>query len=246
MAIDSPLVTYIIISYLIAGFVKGLTGLGFSTICVGIMASFVDMTLAIPLVIMPSMASCLLVMLRAAGFAEAVTRFLPMYLASFPGLFLGVWLLVSVDDWQAKAALGVVLLVYGAWGLLNPSVRLSKRSELGIKIPVGFFTGVINGLTGAATMPITAYLLSIDLSSREFVQSINIYFVIANVLLFICFGGTGHITLEVFIFSAIGIIPVAIAVEFGVALRGKIAEEKYRAVVLIVLLGLGLNLLTAV
>ncbi|MCG8529885.1 MAG: hypothetical protein MI749_04390, partial [Desulfovibrionales bacterium] len=59
-------------SFFVAAFLKGLTGLGFSTICISILAVFVDLRLAISLIFLPSLFSNLLVMVEAGHFNHPV------------------------------------------------------------------------------------------------------------------------------------------------------------------------------
>ena len=85
-------------------------GIGFSTSCLPIMALRLDLSVAIPLVIVPSVASNIVVMVQAGRFREAVCRFWPLYVASIPGLIIGLTLLVSIDVEVPKAILGLVLV----------------------------------------------------------------------------------------------------------------------------------------
>ena len=103
---------FILMAYLVAGGIKGLTGIGFSTSCLPIMALRLDLKIAIPLVIVPSIVSNLVVMLQAGRFREALSRFWPLYLASIPGLIIGLTILVTIDVDIAKAILGLVLISY--------------------------------------------------------------------------------------------------------------------------------------
>lgn len=68
------------IAFFIASFLKGLTGLGFSTLCLGFLVVFLDLKLAIPLVVLPSLSSNIMVMVEAGRFLEALKRFWPLYL----------------------------------------------------------------------------------------------------------------------------------------------------------------------
>lgn len=63
---------FICCAFFTASFLKGLTGLGFSTICVAILAVFIDLKLAVPLVFIPSLSSDILVMIDAGRFVELV------------------------------------------------------------------------------------------------------------------------------------------------------------------------------
>ncbi len=242
---DPLLLTYIFLSYLAAGFIKGFSGLGFSTVCVGIMASFLELTTAIPLVVVPSIVSCLLVMIEAGHFRQAFKRFLPMYVATLPGLVCGMWLLVGAEGNLAKAALGIVLVLYGIWGLMNPNFTLSTRTASLMRVPTGFLTGTIHGLTGAAVIPVAPYLLSLGLKNELFIQAVNISFVMSSLVIIAGLGSTGYVSISLLGVSIVGILPVAIAVKLGAGLRKKASDKQFRIAVLVVLVGLGISLVAS-
>ena len=79
-----------LLTFLFAASLKGITGLGFSTLCLPLLSGFMELRLAIPSLLLPSLASNLIVMYQAGGFRRAVRRFWPMYLAALPGLAAGV------------------------------------------------------------------------------------------------------------------------------------------------------------
>ena len=103
---------FIFAAYVVAAGIKGLTGIGFSTSCLPIMALRLDLKVAIPFVIIPSIVSNFAVMAQAGSFREVVKRFWPLYLATLPSLLLGLMILVAIDINLAKAILGVVLIAY--------------------------------------------------------------------------------------------------------------------------------------
>ena len=181
---SAGLLTPLIAAAFISAFLKGITGLGFSTICLGLLASVIDLKLAIPAVLVPSLSSNLLVMLEAGQFRATVRRFWPLYLAALPALISGLSLLVSVDSASARRALGAVLFIYGVWALANAEFSLERRAERWLNVPVGLATGFINGLTGSQVMPVLPYLLSLKLDKNVFVQAINISFTLSSLLAF--------------------------------------------------------------
>jgi uncharacterized membrane protein YfcA len=241
--LDTSLFGYIAFCYLLAGFVKGLSGLGFSAVAIGIMATFLDMTTAIPLVVIPSMATCVQVMREAGHFRETVHRFSALYLFTLPGLLLGMWLLVNSDPYLAKLVLGLVLGVYGVWGLFNPSFRLSAGMARQLRLPTGLMTGTIHGLTGVAVMPVTPYLLSLGLVPNVFIQAVNISFLLSSLVLVIGLQRFGYLGWDVVMVSVAGLLPVMLAVRLGVAARRRLSAAQFRTAILIVLIGLGSNLI---
>ncbi|MEL6748127.1 MAG: TSUP family transporter, partial [Pseudomonadota bacterium] len=115
--VDAPTLLMIAAAYLIAALVKGVTGLGFSSTCLPILVFAVGLKTALPLVIIPSIASNLVVMRQAGDIVGAVRQFWPMLIATVPGLLIGLYFLSAVDAGRLAAALGLVLILYALFTL---------------------------------------------------------------------------------------------------------------------------------
>ncbi len=229
-------------AFFIASFLKGLTGLGFSTLCLGFLAVFMDLKLAIPLVFLPSLSSNIMVMVEAGRFFEALKRFWLLYLSALPGLVLGIWFLGAIQNETPKAILGVVMFLYGIWGLKNGLMRLSKQKEKQLALPVGILSGLVNGATGSQIMPIMPYLISLKLDRDLFVQTINCAFTFNTLIMILGLGKLGLVTKPVMYLSAGGILPVALGIFLGGQIRKRVTEGMYRKMVLVLLIALGINL----
>lgn len=230
-------------AFFLAAFLKGVTGMGFSTICLGLIAAFVDIKLAIPLVIFPSLSSNVLVMMDAGRFVEALKRFWILFLSALPGLALGLILLDSVSNDVARLVLGVVLFAYGLWSLVKAAPALPPRLEPVLNAPVGFVTGVVNGLTGSQVMPVLPYFVALKLDKDLFVQSINISFTASSLVMLLGLSNLGLLSWSIAGVSAIGIPLVAAGIWLGGKIRRRIPDEQFTTVVLVLLMLLGLNLM---
>ena len=216
---DSQVVFVSLLAFFVSAFLKGITGLGFSTICLGLIASFIDLKVAIALVLIPSLSSNVLVMVQARRFGEAMRRFWLLFLSAMPGLAIGLWLLGTVHSTQARAVLGFVLFLYGLWGLSRADVALSRRAERWLTVPVGLTTGVVNGLTGSQVMPVLPYLLALRLHPDLFVQAINVSFTASTLVMFVGLGKLGLLSWPIAVVSAMGIAPVAVGIWLGGRIR---------------------------
>ena len=234
---------FVLAAYVVASGIKGLTGIGFSPSCLPIMALRLDLKIAIPLVIVPSIVSNLVVMLQAGRFREALRRFWPLYVASIPGLLIGLTILVSIDVDIAKAILGLVLISYALWALRNSSFSLSGEWERLLKMPAGFCTGFVNGLTGSQVMPVLPYLLSLDLNKSAFIQAINISFTLSSLVMLVGMNRLGHLSLNTFLTAFGGLVPVLLTVYLAGGLQGRLSGAIHRTLVLTFLLVMGLVLL---
>jgi len=226
-------------AFLLAAFVKGATGLGFSTCALPLLALAIGIREALPLVLAPSIASNLLVIRGAGHFRETVRRFWPLCLAVLPGIALGVALLVWVDPLAAGAALGAVLAGYAAFSLARPPLALPARLERPLQWPVGLLNGAVNGLTGSQVMPLLPYLLALRLDPDRFVQAINCVFTFSSFAMAAGLAEAGLLTERAAVISALGLLPVWLGVSLGTAARRRLPAETFRKTVLLLLMLLG-------
>ncbi|NRB55653.1 MAG: sulfite exporter TauE/SafE family protein [Salinicola sp.] len=235
-------IAIIAFAYLVAAFVKGATGLGFSTSALPILALGLGLKSGMPLVIIPSLVSNLIVMRQAGHFGETLRRFWLMFLATVPGLLLGLAVLDLIDSLVAGAILGVVLIVYGAFTLFRPGRPLSDR--LGRKLaPVsGFLTGLVNGTTGSQVMPILPFLLALRLDPKRFIQAINISFTLSSLIMALGLAKLGLMTADSIWISLAGLVPVYLGTRLGGAVRQRMGAESFRKVVLMMLIVFGVVL----
>ena len=92
-------------------------------------------------------------------------------------------------------------------------------------------------------MPVTPYLLSLNLSTNVFVQAVNISFLLSSVVIVIGLQQLGFLDWKVIGISIAGLIPVMLTVRLGVATRRRLSAGQFRTAILLVLIGLGANLI---
>ena len=231
------------LAFFAAAFLKGITGLGFSTICLPILTTFLDLKTSIPLVIVPSLSSNVLVMVQAGRFGEALRRFWPLYVSAIPGVVLGVSVLTSVKGSLSRAILGGVLFLYALWALRAKDEGLPKHVEAWLTGPVGFITGVVNGVTGSQVMPILPFLLALKLHKDLFVQAINLSFTLSSLIMLALLSRVGLLTVNLVSMAVLGIAPVALGIVLGGRLRRALPEDGFRKAVLVFLLVIGCSLI---
>jgi hypothetical protein len=230
-------------AYFIAAFVKGATGLGFSTSALPILALGIGLKAAMPLVIIPSLVSNSIIMVQAGHFRETVSRFWPMFLATIPGLLIGLAVLEMVDGLMAGAILGLVLMNYGMFTLLRPGRPMSDRVADRIAPISGFATGLVNGITGSQVMPVLPFLLSVRLDPKRFIQAINISFSLSSIVMAFGLSRLGLMTLDSVWISLAGLIPVFLGTKLGGIVRNRMDAATFRKVVLVMLIIFGVMLI---
>lgn len=232
-------------AYFIAALVKGITGVGYSSTCLPILTLAFGLKDALPMVLIPSMASNFVVMTSTPGFVDSVRRFWPMLLSAAVFVFVGLWALTGMRGETAAAVLGVVLVLYVAFALSSSKARLhfTEAQSRRFEPLVGAATGFVNGLTGSQVMPVVPYLLSIqDLPRERFVHASNQSFTLSSVMMFIGLGTHGLMSVPVVVASTFGLILVALGVRIGQRISRYLAPQAFRTAVLIVLATLGISL----
>ncbi len=239
-------VVAILATYVFAATAKGITGMGFSTTCLPILALVVGLKDALPLVIIPSISSNLIVMRQAGRFGETVRRFWLMLLALLPGLAVGLWILSGIDGIQAGAVLGVILLMWCAFSLAKPDLRLPPHLERPLAPVSGILTGLVNGVTGSQVMPAVPFLMMLHMERNLFIQAINCSFTLSSAVMAIGLVHLGLFSSGDLVISALGACLVFWGIRMGEAVRHRLSEKWFRNAVLGMLAAMGLGLILPV
>jgi hypothetical protein len=241
--VETTQLTIVASAFLFAAFVKGVTGLGFSTTALPFLVYALGIKEALPLLIIPSITSNLIVMRDAGQFRSTALRFRWLYLPVVPGIVLGLWFLNWLDPIISSAVLGIALISYCVIAWFQPNFRMGRKISKALEIPVGFTTGLINGLTGSQVMPVLPYLLSLKLERNMFIQAVNVSFTISSLVMAIGLWQLGLMTLESVEVSLLGLVAVLIGVRFGSYVRRWLPPAVFRSAVLTILTVLGVGLI---
>lgn len=236
-------IVVIVLTYLLAAFAKGITGLGFSTTCLPFLAMTVGLKDALSLVIIPSVTANFVVMYGAGHFQQTMQRFWPMLLATVPGLLIGLCILGAADGGKAGAVLGFILIAWCLFSFLKPDFRLRSSLEGPLGVASGFLTGVVNGLTGSQVMPSLPYLMALGLNRKMFVQAMNCSFTLSSLIMALGLQKLGLFSSGAVIVSLIGTLFAFVGLRFGESYRNRLSTEMFRITVLLMLSAMSVSLI---
>ncbi|MEX0998701.1 MAG: sulfite exporter TauE/SafE family protein [Thermodesulfobacteriota bacterium] len=240
---DTHILIIVYATFFAAAFIKGLTGLGFVSLCLPVIALFIKLEEAIPLVVLPSLLSNVIMIYQTGRLKQSLRRFWLLYISALPGIYAGVLILNMVGNYAAKIVLGILSIAYSLLLLLKIDISIPEKNERILSVPVGLTNGFLNGLTGTQIIPMLPYLLSLKLDRNGMINAINLGFTLSIIVLLIIFGKFDLISLETLKYSIVGAIPVAAGIYLGGKLRHKISEERFKLAVLIILIIIGVNLI---
>ena len=147
---QASIIAAMVCSLIVAGFLKGIIGVGMPVVALPLLSLFVDVKSATMLLSMPLIFSNLPQALEGGKTGRCLMQLMPVILGMVPGLFLGVRVLLALDANVAKIIAGLVLMGVGSVTLLAPKLQLQSRFVLPIGIAFGFFGGILGGIAAMA------------------------------------------------------------------------------------------------
>ena len=178
-----PISLFAALTFLLAGLVKGVIGLGLPTIAMGLLAVAMPPADAAALLIVPSLVTNVWQMLAGGHLARIVLRLWSMMLGVCVGTVAGGGLLTSASTHLAAAALGAALALYATLGLLSLRWTVRGGAERWLSPVIGAVTGLITAATGVFVIPAVPYLQAIGLDKEELVQALGLSFTVSTLAL---------------------------------------------------------------
>jgi uncharacterized membrane protein YfcA len=236
---DPVILVVVAATFLLAGTVKGVIGLGLPTISLALLTVALDLHSAMALLLIPSFVTNFW-QGSVGGKAIAIFRRLwPFMLMATVTVWVGALALKNVDLAALSALLGTLLVAYAGLSLAGYSMVLSPRQERWAGPLAGLVNGVLTGMTGSFVVPGVMFLQAIGLPRDMLVQSMGVLFTVSTLALGVALGGNGLLTAELGSLSAAAIVPAVAGMILGRKIRKRLAEQMFRRVFFVSLLLLG-------
>ncbi|AXA55809.1 sulfite exporter TauE/SafE family protein [Pseudomonas thivervalensis] len=232
-------------TFLLAGTIKGVIGLGLPTISMGLLGLAMAPAQAAALLIIPATLTNLWQLAFGGHLQALIRRLWPLVLAIFIGTGLGtLWLGMAGGAWVVRA-LGGALLLYALSGLLLPTLRVGPDAEPWIAPSCGLLTGLITSATGVFVIPAVPYLQALGLSKDELVQALGLSFTVSTLALAAGLLWRGELGGGELSASLLALVPALLGMWLGQWLRQRISAVLFKRVFFIGLGVLGGHLLVS-
>ncbi|MBC3304702.1 sulfite exporter TauE/SafE family protein [Pseudomonas sp. SWRI18] len=241
--IGPALTLLVIVTFLLAGTVKGVIGLGLPTVAMGLLGLAMLPAQAAALLIIPSTVTNLWQLAFGGHLRGLVKRLWPMLLLIFLGTGLGtLWLGMDGGGWVVHA-LGAALLVYALSGLFLPSFRVTPETERWLGPVCGVITGIITSATGVFVIPAVPYLQALGLNRDQLVQALGLSFSVSTLALAAGLAWRGNLGTGEINASLLALVPALLGMWLGQVVRQRISAGLFRRVFFIGMALLGGHLL---
>ena len=236
---DGFLIALVVVAYLLAGFVKGVIGMGLPTVAMGLLAAVISPAQAAAILIAPSLATNVWQMVAGPYLVGLIKRLGGMMIGMFVGAWLGNGMLTGGNAKHAAIGLGIVLIVYALIGLSKVKFSIERRTEIWLGPIVGVLTGIVMSATGVFVIPALPYLQAIGFDKDELVQALGLHFTVSTIALALVLWDGGVINLSLGTLSLLAIVPAVAGMYVGQRVRARISADAFRLFLYIGIMALG-------
>jgi uncharacterized membrane protein YfcA len=236
-------IIFIGLVFLLAGLVKGVTGMGLPTVAVALLTLRMPPLEAAALLIVPSSITNVWQLAAGPALYPLWRRFRLLLFAVCVGTAIAP--LPGGAAWSG-AVLGLALAGYGLLGLTGWRLHVGPRAEWWAGPLAGGATGIMAGMTGVFVMPVAPYLQALDLEKNDLVQAMGMAFTVATLALAVMLACRGEWHAGAAGGSFLALLPAGAGMMIGQWLRDRMQPVLFRRCFFVSLLALGAHQLLRV
>ncbi|MBS5840284.1 MULTISPECIES: sulfite exporter TauE/SafE family protein [Pseudomonas] len=233
----------VMLTFLMAGTVKGMIGLGLPTVAMGMLGLAIAPAQAAALLIIPSIVTNAWQLAAGGQLRALIQRLWPMQLGIVCGTGFGMlWLGIDGGSGVVRA-LGAALLLYALSGLFLPTWQVASAREPWLGPLCGVVTGVITSATGVFVIPAVPYLQALGLGKNQLVQALGLSFGVSTLALAAGLYGRGSLGGGELNASLLALMPAMLGMWIGQLLRQRVSATLFKRVFFVGMALLGAHLL---
>jgi len=225
--------------FLLAGFIKGVIGIGLPTVVMGLLGAVMAPAQAASLLVIPSVATNVWQLAAGPSFLRLVRRLWVLLAGVCIGTWAGAGFLTGGSAEHTRLAMGVVLVLYGCTGFTTIRLTVSAAAARWLSPIVGVITGLLTGATGVSVLPAVPYIQALGLEKEELVQALALSPMVSALALGLSLASGGVLGLAVAVASVLAIVPALAGMYAGQRLRLRVSEAVFRRAFFSGLIALG-------
>ena len=229
----------VIATFLLAGTVKGVIGLGLPTVSLAILTVALDLPSAMALLLVPSFVTNLWQAGVGGNALLLCRRLWPFLLPATLCVWIGAQALLRVELALLSALLGLLLVIYAGVSLAGWRAELGNRQQAWAGPVTGLVNGLLTGMTGSFVVPGVIYLNAIGLDREQLIQAMGILFTLSTLALAVSLQHYDLLNGAQLKTSAIALAPALLGMIIGQRVRRAIAEQAFRRLFFVSLMLLG-------
>lgn len=230
-------------TFLIAGTIKGIAGIGMPTIALGLMTLAIEPRMAISITLFPLIVSNAWQFYRAGQIWAAIKRYRFFLVTMMTLIFFSTIFSAGASDRLIYGALGTVILIFVAVNVLGTPPELPEHHATKAQVILGGATGVFGGLAAIYAPGIAIYLSMRRVDKDEMVRATGLLVFAGSLPLLAGYLTQNLLSSRLALISALMVAPTLIGFQLGERVRAHLSQNAFRQVFFIVFFVLGLNLI---
>ncbi len=236
---ETSVLISITLTFLLAGTVKGITGLGLPTVSLAILTVVLDLPTAMALLLVPSFATNLWQALAGGQTLSTLKKLWPFLLTATVTVSIGATALSRFDLDLLSGLLGLLLIIYGGLNLIGFRFQLSTAKQRWCGPLFGAVNGILTGMTGSFVVPSVLYLQACGLPRDALIQAMGMLFTLSTLALGLALQGNNLLSYDQALISGLALLPAVAGMLLGQKIRRRLSDAMFRRVFFTALLLLG-------
>jgi len=235
-------VVYVLLICFVATLFRSTFGFGESLIAVPLLTLFLPIEVSVPLSVLMSIVVAFTVVVqdhRQIHFNSA--KWLIIFAAL--GIPIGVLILFYGNDFYIKIGLGVIIILYSVYSMMNSDKFVLKRDSKLWLFVCGFLSGVFGGAYGVNGPPLVVYGNMRRWDAQYFRATLQAYFLPAGLISIVAYAFEGLINRDVLWYFGISLPALFPAIFLGRYLNKKIRGNSFYKYVYMGLILIGIILI---
>ncbi len=236
------LLVFIAAVFVLAGFVKGVIGLGLPTVSMGLLAVAMAPAHALAIVIVPAILTNIWQTFAGPYFLAIVKRLWPLLLGLPAGIWLNADMMTGPYARYGTVLIGILLVIYAIISLRRVAIIVRPRDEKWIGGIIGLATGVISAATGVQVVPSMPFMQALGMKRDELIQALGVFFTTATLAQALNLSAAGILDQSVAVPGVVALAASFTGMATGQAVRTRLEPETFRRWFLIAMILLGIYL----
>ena len=230
------------IIFFIAGVIKGIVGIAFPAVILGIMSIYLEPRFVVGLLLVPMILTNFRQGIRGGRIGQILKKQWRLFLVASIFTFFASYFAGYVSERILLLVAGGGILAFAFVSLLNSPPHITDYYEKPAQIITGIVVGTLGGLAAIVGPTMAIYMMGRRLERDIFVQTGGLVFLASSLLLGLGMLLSGEMTHSLFM-QSIALVPFTfLGLFIGEKLRNRFDRERFYKLILFGFIFIGLNL----
>ncbi len=234
------IIIIILIIFFTGAFIRSSIGFGDAVLAMPLLAFIINIKTATPLVALTSSTIAILILLKSWRSVSLKDTW-RLIISTIVGIPVGLVFLKNAPESIVKIVLGVIIVLFGTYNVFRPKLPELKNNLL--TFIFGFIAGIFGGAYNTNGPPIVIYGVLKNWSAENFRATLQGYFLPTGLMIVIGHGISGLWTNVVWHYYLLSLPVIIVAVLIGHKVNERLASEKFKLLVNVFLILIGILLI---